>query len=187
MLPINEDNLTVQVLLGFAILTLALSMSLKLAAVLASTKSGQRLTDPVPYSRPVVSVLVPLFRESEIAGTLVARLKRLRYPKALLDVCLVVEEEDHTTHETLARTHLPGWMRVISVPQGSVQTKPRALNFALVFCRGSIVGIYDAEDAPEPDQIDKVVARFEACDPDVACLPRSIPYRLLRFLWKEWN
>ena len=40
-------------------------------------------------------------------------------------------------------------------------TKPRALNYALDFCRGSITGVWDAEDAPEPDQIEKVVTRLQ--------------------------
>jgi cellulose synthase/poly-beta-1,6-N-acetylglucosamine synthase-like glycosyltransferase len=56
------------------------------------------------------------------------------------------------------------------VPRGGVKTKPRALNYALPFCRGSIIGIYDAEDAPAPDQLDLVAARFAAAAPDVACL-----------------
>ena len=43
---------------------------------------------------PKVSILVPLFRETEIAHALIARLTRLTYPKCLLDVILVMEEED---------------------------------------------------------------------------------------------
>ena len=32
-------------------------------------------------------------------------------------------------------------MEVVIVPAGTVQTKPRAMNYALPFCRGEIVGV----------------------------------------------
>lgn len=123
---------------------------------------------------PVVSLLVPLLRESEVAETLLARLARLDYPRNRLDLCLVVEEDDLLTQATVARAGLPHWARLIRVPRGTVRTKPRALNYALPFCRGSVIGIYDAEDAPEPDQIWKVVRHFHARGPDVACLQAAL-------------
>ncbi|MBD3766133.1 MAG: glycosyltransferase [Rhodobacterales bacterium] len=119
---------------------------------------------------PVVSVLVALYRESGIAARLVRRLGRLDWPRDRLDILLVVEDDDRATRAALDRPDLPDWMRVLVVPPGTLKTKPRALNYALDFCRGSIVGIYDAEDAPEPDQIRKVVARFHARPRAVACL-----------------
>jgi cellulose synthase/poly-beta-1,6-N-acetylglucosamine synthase-like glycosyltransferase len=61
-------------------------------------------------------------------------------------------------------------MRVIVVPDGPLKTKPRALNFGLDLCRGSIIGVYDAEDAPEPGQIHKVVEGFHQRGANVACL-----------------
>jgi glycosyltransferase involved in cell wall biosynthesis len=132
---------------------------------------------------PVVSLLVPLFREREIAGRLIERLTRLDYPPDRLDVCLVVEEDDRTTREALAQTALPPWMRQIVVPPGTVRTKPRALNYALNFCHGSIVGIYDAEDAPAHDQLLRVVRRFRECPPEVACLQGVLDFYNARTNW----
>ena len=117
-----------------------------------------------------------LYRESDIAPRLVARLARLDYPADLLDVILVVEADDQITRDALARSELPLWMRVITVPNGSVKTKPRALNHALDYARGAIVGIYDAEDAPDPDQLQKVVAQFQRSGPEVACLQGVLDY-----------
>jgi len=65
---------------------------------------------------------------------------------------------------------------VVVVPQGRIKTKPRALNHALDQCRGSIIGVYDAEDAPAADQIRKVVARFYQRGPEVACLQGILDY-----------
>jgi cellulose synthase/poly-beta-1,6-N-acetylglucosamine synthase-like glycosyltransferase len=58
----------------------------------------------------------------------------------------------------------------VVAPAGAVRTKPRALNIALAQCRGTIVGVYDAEDAPDPDQLMRVAARFAVAPSDVACL-----------------
>lgn len=147
---------------------------LTLASALPAFNS--RRNRPAIARLPVVSVMVPLFREEHIASHLVRRLSRLTYPKELLDVCLVMEASDDTTRLTLSRTRLPPWIRVITVPRGAVQTKPRALNYALELCRGSIVGVWDAEDAPDPDQIHKVVQRFHERPPEVACLQGALDF-----------
>ncbi|MEN8874781.1 MAG: glycosyltransferase family 2 protein, partial [Pacificibacter sp.] len=103
--------------------------------------------------------------------------------RELLDICLVVEEDDIITQEAVARTNLPRWMRMIVVPRGGVKTKPRALNFALDFCRGSIIGIYDAEDAPEPNQIHKVAHHFSQAAQDVACVQGILDFYNARANW----
>ncbi|MDO6586110.1 glycosyltransferase family 2 protein [Salipiger sp. 1_MG-2023] len=113
---------------------------------------------------------MPLFREEHIAADLVGRLARLDYPRAQLDVMLILEAQDNTTRKALAQAVLPRWMRVIEVPDGPVTTKPRAMNYALKFARGDIIGIYDAEDSPAPDQISRIVAHFLATPAKVACL-----------------
>ncbi len=130
------------------------------------------LKDPLPK----VSILVPLFRETEILHALVARLSTLTYPKCLLDVILVLEEEDDTTQATLAEIDLPPWIRAVICPDGQPRTKPRAMNYALDFCEGDIVGIFDAEDAPDPDQITVVARRFQQAPEDVACLQGILDY-----------
>ena len=168
----------VWVLTVCAMLTLALSTGLKFAALIASL----RLPPPEPSNSahltrlPAVSILVALYRESDIAARLVKRLGRLDYPRALLDVVLVVEEEDSLTRHALLRADLPGWMRVVVTPAGRVKTKPRALNHALTQCKGTIVGVYDAEDAPAPDQIRQVVNRFAQRGPQVACLQGALDF-----------
>lgn len=60
------------------------------------------------------------------------------------------------------------------VPQGSPQTKPRALNYALQFCHGSLLTIYDAEDVPEPNQLRDVAREFLRTDNTLACLQAQL-------------
>ncbi len=166
------------VVLIWGLVTLAAATLLRVAALVAFAKRPAR-APPLPNNArlPRISVMVPLFREKEIAHALIRRLTRLTYPRALLDVVLVLEEKDTVTHDTIARTKLPKWMRVVVVPTGSgVTTKPRALNYALDFCKGDIIGIWDAEDAPAPNQLEEVAAHFAAAPPDVACLQGILDY-----------
>ncbi|AXI54060.1 glycosyl transferase [Sulfitobacter sp. JL08] len=178
------------VITGIAVFTLLLSTGLKLATFLRQTKphtaaySPPTLADSTRLKLPCVSVMVPLLREHEITNALIARLSRLTYPKALLDVVLVLEADDNVTRDTLAHTVLPAWMRVIEVPStGTLTTKPRALNYALDFCRGSIIGIWDAEDAPAPDQIETVVHYLDEAPPEVACVQGVLDYYNARDNW----
>lgn len=155
----------------WALLTLFFATLLKIAAALAALRRpAPEPPSPLIARLPTVSVVVALYHESTIAARLIRRLDRLDYPRELLDIVLVVEEDDSLTRAALRAADLPPWMRVVVAPFGPLKTKPRALNFALDACRGQIIGVYDAEDAPAPDQIRQVVARFYQRGPEVACL-----------------
>ncbi|AXI47357.1 glycosyl transferase [Sulfitobacter sp. SK012] len=181
---------TITVAMVLAFVTLMMTTGLKLAAFCAQMSprlAGRPETFEVtaaPFPMPRVSILVPLLHEKEIAGKLIERLSRLTYPKSLLNVVLVLEACDDITRETLARTDLPPWISVIEVPSADqLTTKPRALNYALNFCTGSIIGVWDAEDAPEPDQIESVVNRFQQAPKNVACLQGVLDYYNPRANW----
>lgn len=167
-----------------ALASLAVSQLLKLSALVASA-ARPAAPDPrwLPKDLPMVSLLVPLFDEYDIAGALIARLGRLTYPKVRLEILLILEEGDAQTRAGLAEARLPPWMRAVEVPRGSVMTKPRALNYALNFTRGDIIGIYDAEDAPAPDQIERIVSRFAKAPPKTACLQGILDFYNPRANW----
>jgi len=176
------------VLSAFAVLCLFTITLLKFIAVFAHVGHRLHQTPPkpkVPAGRwPRMSIMVPLFKEAEVADTLVKRLQKITYPKVLLDILLVLEEKDTLTRETLKNCDLPFWMRVVEVPDGGgLTTKPRALNYALDFCKGNIIGIWDAEDAPAPDQLHHVAARFDKAPDDVVCLQGILDYYNPRTNW----
>ncbi|EPX80086.1 glycosyltransferase family 2 protein [Litoreibacter arenae] len=172
---------------GTATLALALNTALKAAcAVIALRKTSPKPPDegPKPILRlPKISILVPLFRERDIAGALVKRLARLSYPRELLEICLVVEASDSVTEKALTKGGLPRWMRVVRVPEGGVQTKPRALNYALDFTSGSLIGVYDAEDAPDPGQLHSVAKAFAQGGADLACVQGILSFYNARTNW----
>ncbi|WP_170331042.1 glycosyltransferase family 2 protein [Ruegeria arenilitoris] len=174
-----------------AVVTLILFLTLRLSGLLSYIWHLQYLTPKAlaecdPPVLPCVSIMVPLFKEREIADALILRLRRLTYPKALLDVILVLEESDEVTQSTLAKVDLPSWIRTVEVPAlNGLTTKPRAMNFALDFCRGDILGVWDAEDAPQPDQIERVVRHFAQADEEVVCLQGVLDYYNPRTNWRS--
>jgi cellulose synthase/poly-beta-1,6-N-acetylglucosamine synthase-like glycosyltransferase len=167
-----------------AIANLVACQIFKITVFLAGYKKPPPHPVDVPMSeKPVVSVLIPMFKEETIAPELIKRLSRLTYPKSLLDIVLVVEEKDKKTQKALYEQSLPGWMRVVPVPDSDLKTKPRALNYAMRFTRGDIIGILDAEDAPAIDQIERVVETFHNAPHDVACVQGILDFYNTRSNW----
>ncbi|MBP1805419.1 glycosyltransferase family 2 protein [Rubellimicrobium aerolatum] len=172
-------------LVALAALALVSGAALKLAAVAATLRrpSPEPASDVRPARLPVISLLVPLYHETGIARTLLRRMEALDYPRDLLDLCLIVEDDDRLTRATLEATALPPWARIVEVPEGTLRTKPRALNYALAFARGSILGLYDAEDVPAPDHLHKVALAFARRGPSTACLQGALDYHNHRRNW----
>lgn len=131
---------------------------------------------------PIYTIIVPLFREARVVKRLVQSLDNLDYPRAKLDIILVVEAADRGTLDTISAMRLPGCYRTIVAPPGRPRTKPRALNVALQFARGQFVVIFDAEDEPERDQLRAAVQRFET-DPGVACLQARLAIDNIEDSW----
>lgn len=166
-------------LFSFAIVMVCIGIAIKTSAALLQILARSPILSaraPPPDKLPQVSVLIPLHDESDILNALLHRIGLLSYPKTLLDVILVIEATDKRTRAHLQSATLPNWMRVLIVPPGRITTKPRALNYALPFCRGEIVGIYDAEDAPDPEQISDVVAAFHAQPEKMACVQSVLDF-----------
>lgn len=125
---------------------------------------------------PVYTVLVPMFREPEVLPILASALRKLNYPRAKLDIKLLLEEGDHETIEAAKKLQLESIFEIVRVPPSQPQTKPKACNYGLHFAQGEFVTIFDAEDKPEPDQLKKVVLAFRKAPPNVACIQARLNY-----------
>lgn len=126
------------------------------------------------FALPHYSIVVALYKEARIARKLASALAAIDYPKAKLDIIIVLEEEDHETQAAFARLGLPPRFQVVIAPNGRPRTKPRALNVALPFVRGEFVAVFDAEDEPDADQLRKAAAKFSANKPDLACVQAQL-------------
>ena len=125
---------------------------------------------------PMYTVLVPLYREAAVARRIVRALARLDYPRAKLDVKLLVEEDDEETRAALEAGDLPPHLRLVVVPDSLPKTKPKACNYGLIHAEGKYVVIYDAEDRPEPDQLKKAVVAFAKAGERVVCIQCKLNY-----------
>ncbi len=126
---------------------------------------------------PVYTILVPLYREANIAGKIIRNLEALDYPKDRLDVKLLLEADDLATLAAVRAAGLPeDRYEVTVVPDFLPKTKPRACNFGLRQARGEYCVIFDAEDRPEPDQLRKAVELFRELPPRYACIQAKLNY-----------
>jgi cellulose synthase/poly-beta-1,6-N-acetylglucosamine synthase-like glycosyltransferase len=176
--------------LGFGLLLLNGTTTLtRIAALAASRRQGKQSAPPGTVAladrRPLprITLLVPLYDEPAMIGPLVAALDRSDYPRALMDVKLLLEERDAATRAAVAEFDLPPWMEALVLPDGGPHTKPRALNMALDFCDGEIVGVLDAEDRPDPGQLRAVAEHLRNAPPEVACVQCQLAWFNARENW----
>lgn len=125
---------------------------------------------------PRYTVLVPVFREANIVGQLIRNLGGIDYPTEKLEVLILIEEEDHETRDAVLTSNPPPHFRIITIPKGHPQTKPRACNVGLYFATGDHLVIYDAEDTPDPDQLKKAVIAFRRGGSETVCVQASLNY-----------
>jgi cellulose synthase/poly-beta-1,6-N-acetylglucosamine synthase-like glycosyltransferase len=148
-----------------------------LPAVWAPRVSDDRL--------PVYTILVPVYDEVEVVQKVIANLDRLDWPKSRLDVLILLEEDDERTIAAAKGMHPPEYVRILVVPRGQPQTKPRACNYGLEFARGDYVVIFDAEDRPHADQLrlahiafrrNALMREHDPSVPRLACVQASLMY-----------
>ncbi|GEM_PF-4267556 len=147
---------------------------------IAGLVAQRKAPKPLPASErsdwPFYSVLVPMYKEPpHVVRSLVQAIERLDYPKEKLDVIFLLEEDDQLTVASCKEASPPGYVRLITVPPSLPRTKPKALNWGLLFAHGEYLTIYDAEDQPEPDQLKKAVLRFEMSR-GLACLQAALNF-----------
>ncbi len=133
-------------------------------------------TAPMEYQLPVYTILVPLYKEAGILPQLTRAIRALDWPKAKLDVRLLLEEDDQETIEVARNIGLPAYFTLVIVPVSGPRGKPKACNYGLVHARGEYVVIFDAEDIPEPDQLKKAYAAFRVAGPDLACIQAKLNF-----------
>lgn len=146
-----------------------------MTALISALASVPRTASPAPLpddKLPSYTILVPLYREAEMIDALLENMGRLHYPRDRLEILLLIEADDDATRNALRNRQesLPGSVLILEVPPGEPRTKPRALNAGLPFATGDLLVVYDAEDAPEPNQLRLAAAAFAEAHPLVTCL-----------------
>jgi len=120
-------------------------------------------TDPKVY--PIISVIIPAYREENILDNMFSKVVKLRYDKNRIQWIFALEPDDKLTISKLRelaevieeKDGLPIKIsykdRIIYIAynESGLKTKPAALNEALKIAIGEVIGVYDAEDIPQED------------------------------------
>ncbi len=113
------------------------------------------------------TLILPARHEEAVIGDTIGRMVELDYPRALVQVVVVIEAGDHGTiakvEEKLAELRAGGIanVRLLTFADPPIN-KPHGLNVALREATGDVVTIFDAEDEPHPDilrVVDTVMTR----------------------------
>ena len=160
------------------VITMGAATGFLLLRAAAFTMTLQRPPRPVrrraDEALPTFALLCPLYREPESVPNLIGALGALDYPTDHLDILILLEADDHETPAAIS--DLAPHFKIITVPDGLPKTKPRALNYGLRATAADIIGVYDAEDRPEADQLKLVAGAFAAGGPDLACVQARLNY-----------
>ncbi|MEM6626319.1 MAG: glycosyltransferase [Pseudomonadota bacterium] len=129
---------------------------------------AEERTKAKPALTPAYTLLVPLYKEANVLPDLVAALERLDYPQDRLDIKLLIESDDRETMDAARRLDLDPYIEIIPIPAAGPRTKPKALNYGLAFARGEFVAVYDAEDRPDPTQLNAAITAFSRAEDNLA-------------------
>ncbi|MCL1632759.1 glycosyltransferase [Sporolactobacillus sp. CPB3-1] len=155
--------------------------------------NAKQIQDIDERALPLYTILVPMYKESNVVPQLVHNLDQLDYPKNKLDIRLLIEKDDIEAQEVIQSLHLPSYFQMIIIPEGQPKTKPKACNYGLIRARGKYVVIYDAEDRPDPDQLKKVFLAFQQSPEHTACIQAKLNYfnsrqnLLTKFFTQEYS
>jgi glycosyltransferase XagB len=123
---------------------------------------------------PSYTILVPAYQEQDVIAGMVDCLENLDYPKDRLEALILVERRDHATKQAIRDADPSDFIRIVEIPPGKPQTKPRSCNAGLLLAKGELIVIYDAEDRPNPDQLRLTAAHFRGSDEKLACVQAKL-------------
>lgn len=112
------------------------------------------------------SLIVPARHEEAVLGPTLAGLCALTHPD--YEVIVVIGHDDPGTlavaDEWAGRR--PDLIRIV-IDHNWPKTKPKALNSALPFCRGEVIGVFDAEDDVHPAVLNRVDSYLSQSGADI--------------------
>ena len=130
------------------------------ACIIFAGIRGKRKFSSAVGVLPKFSLIVPAKNEAVVVGRCLKALLDVDYPKDKLEVIVVDGGSSDGTDEIcrgFAEAH-PGIFRVIR--EDASRGKPAALNLALPFVSGEVVGVFDADSVPEKNVLRKVASYF---------------------------
>ena len=166
-----------------AIIVIIYSVNLLLNVIMtvkaSQLSSQEQIDDAIVHALkdadwPQYTILCPLYHESAVVPQFIKAMQALDYPTNKLQVLFLTEANDSRTRETILAGGLPAHFHILTMPDSSLRTKPRACNYGLLHATGQYVVIYDAEDIPDPLQLKKAVLTFANHETDMVCVQAKL-------------
>jgi hypothetical protein len=168
-----------------ATMSMAAFWTLRMVVLAAGWRALRRVGRPPPAleDAPPYTVLVPLYRESNMISRLTRHLARLDYPADRIQILLLCEHDDEPTIAAVTELSLDRRFRLVVCPPGEPRTKARACNIGLQSATGRYCVIFDAEDRPHLRQLRHAAAAFAVSEPRTACLQARLDFHNFDVNW----
>ena len=110
---------------------------------------------------PTFSIIVPAKNEEKVIGRLLRALSNLSYPNGKKEIIVVEDGSSDNTIDICRRYAKEENLNMTIVHKQFSDGKPSALNHAIMYAKGEIIGIFDADSVPAVDALQKVLMYFE--------------------------
>jgi cellulose synthase/poly-beta-1,6-N-acetylglucosamine synthase-like glycosyltransferase len=166
----------------------------------------RRLLEQSTMELPKISLMIPAHNEGIVITHTLEALLKLNYPAGHLEILVI---NDGSTDDTAKQVEIIAaqnpHIRLFNIPpEFAARGKSAALNRGLAECRHAIIGIYDADNRPEPDSVlhlarqliadpslGAVIGKFRCINKKKNLLTRFINLECLAFQWivqaGRWN
>lgn len=113
---------------------------------------------------PSVAVLIPAHNEDVVIGDTMRAMANLKY-KGKLDIYLLDDNSSDDTGKIVKEfSKIFSNIHYIPVPPGEPKGKSRVLNYGLSISESEYFVVYDADNQPEPDALEKLVETAETTE-----------------------
>jgi cellulose synthase/poly-beta-1,6-N-acetylglucosamine synthase-like glycosyltransferase len=148
--------------LAFGIFTITLLLTaqgyLVTRAMLYGFSHRSKREIPAHPQLNTFSLIVPARDEAEVIANTIQSLSTLNYSKDLYEVMVIIRADDYDTlsaaQTAIDSTHAHN-IRIVEI-DGEAHNKAYSLNIGLHLAKHEVVGIFDAEDEPHKDILQKV-------------------------------
>ena len=109
---------------------------------------------------PFFSLIVPMKDEEKVAARLLSVLMGLNYPSEKYEVIVVDDGSEDGTAEICREFESRYGGRIRFLKTKFSRGKAAALNYGLKYARGDVVGVFDADNVPDPNVLLNVAGYF---------------------------
>ena len=113
---------------------------------------------------PFFSLIIPMKDEGKVARRILDALIKVNYPSNRYELIVVDDSSTDDTSKICKHFESAYPSRIRCFRTNISHGKPSVLNYGLKFAKGEIIGVFDADNVPEPDVLLKTAKYFKARD-----------------------